>query len=94
VVACGIFGNISDDDVRRLIEAMPSLCGRRGVVIWTRHRRQPDLTISIGGWFADAGFEERTFESPGANQFSVGMHEMIETPQRFAPDESLFSFVR
>lgn len=47
VLLCGIFGNVSDADVRRTIEAAPQLCAPRAEVIWTRHRRDPDLTPSI-----------------------------------------------
>jgi hypothetical protein len=38
----GIFGNISDADVRTAIEAEPELCAPRADVVWTRHRHEPD----------------------------------------------------
>jgi hypothetical protein len=76
VLACGVFGNISDHDVRRTVETMPSLCTDRGIVIWTRHRRDPDLTPTIRAWFADAGFSESTFVSPGPDFFAVGIHQL------------------
>lgn len=44
VLACGVFGNISDDDIHRTVAAFPSLCAPGAAVIWTRHRRAPDLT--------------------------------------------------
>jgi hypothetical protein len=94
VTACGIFGNISDDDVRRLIGAMCVLCARDGGVIWTRHRRRPDLTPAIRGWFADAGFRERTFISPGPDEFAVGWHQLTAEPQSVTLPASLFTFVR
>lgn len=85
VLACGIFGNISDGDVHRTIGAMPALCLDGGHVVWTRHRRDPDLTPAVRRWFAEAGFEERAFESPGARDFAVGLHRRAEP---------LFTFVR
>lgn len=32
------------------------------MVIWTRHRRLPDLTPRIRAWFTDAGFDEVAFD--------------------------------
>lgn len=58
VVACGIFGNISEVDIRHTIELLPTLCARGATVVWTRHREAPDLTPAIRSWFAEAGFEE------------------------------------
>jgi hypothetical protein len=47
VLACGIFGNISDADLEGTVRHV-SMLGRTGtVVIWTRHRLEPDLTPSI-----------------------------------------------
>ena len=47
VLACGVFGNISDDDIVRTIETIRSLCAPGATVIWTRHRREPDLTPEV-----------------------------------------------
>lgn len=94
VTACGIFGNISDGDVERSIGVMRVLCATDGSVIWTRHRHRPDLTPAIRAWFADGGFQERAFISPGPDQFSVGWHQMSGEPQRNALPASLFTFVR
>jgi hypothetical protein len=94
IVVCGVFGNVSDDDVARLIHALPAMCSKRANVIWTRHRRVPDLTPHIRSWFAISGFAERAFVSPGPERFSVGRHEMVVPPQTTAIDERLFTFVR
>ncbi len=58
VLVCGVFGNIVDVDVERTIRALPQFCAREAVVVWTRHRRAPDLTPAVRGWFAASGFEE------------------------------------
>ncbi len=57
VLACGIFGNISDADIHRTIGLLPMLCEEGATVIWTRHCREPDLTPSVRRWLAEAGFE-------------------------------------
>jgi hypothetical protein len=85
LLLCGIFGNVSDDDVRRTVGAAAALCSLGGFVVWTRHRFAPDLTPSIRGWFADAGFAEVAFESPGTDDYAVGLHRRVEP---------LFTFTR
>jgi hypothetical protein len=94
IVACGIFGNISDADVQRLVESMPAMCATGANVVWTRHRRDPDLTPKIREWFASAGFEEHAFHSPGPGNYSVGRHQMAGPRSRITLTDPLFTFVR
>jgi hypothetical protein len=47
VVACGIFGNITDADIARTVFGLPGLCAPGAGVIWTRHTLPPDLTPAI-----------------------------------------------
>ena len=94
VLLCGIFGNISDDDVRRTIQAAPQLCAPGAEVVWTRHRKDPDLTPSIREWFADAGFDEVAFISPDTDVWSVGVHRFVGTPAELRPSEHWFTFFR
>jgi hypothetical protein len=61
VLACGVFGNIAAEDIRRTIEHLPMLCARGAAVIWTRGASDPDLRPAIRGWFAEHGFEEEFF---------------------------------
>lgn len=82
LLLCGIFGNVSDSDVRRTITAAPALCAPGGTVIWTRHRRPPDLTAQVREWFAAAGFAEVAFEAPdiGSTLIGVGVHRRPGDP--------------
>jgi Putative methyltransferase len=91
-LVCGVFGNISDDDVRRTIECLPSLVGPGGVVIWTRHRREPDLTPAIRRWFAAARFAEIGFDTEPGYLFGVGTHRLAGAGRPFDPDVRLFTF--
>jgi Putative methyltransferase len=77
VLICGVFGNISDGDIRSLVGKMPSFCAPGATVIWTRHRRPPDLTPSIREWFAEAGFAERSYVAPEPFILSVGSHQWV-----------------
>lgn len=67
LLLCGIFGNVSDVDIERTAAAAPALCAPGATVIWTRHRRPPDLTLRIRAWFTDAGltrWRSRTWRPP------------------------------
>jgi hypothetical protein len=92
VVSSGIFGNISDEDVRATIDAWPMLCAPGAAVVWTRHGREPDLRDAIRGWIADAGFEEERYVGPPGG-FGVGLARMTSAPRALAPDARLFTFV-
>jgi putative methyltransferase len=93
VLMAGVFGNIGDDDVRRTVAALPHLCRPAATVIWTRSRRDPDLTGPIRSWFADAGFAEHAFDAPEGTLFSVGVHRLTRTPSTPPPTGRLFSFL-
>lgn len=94
VLLCGIFGNISDDDVHRTIAAAPQLCRAGARVIWTRHRRTPDLTPQIRGWFRDHGLAEECFVAPGHASYSVGVQRFRGEPVPLVTDRQLFTFIR
>lgn len=93
VVACGIFGNITDGDVRNTIDQLPRLCGPRATVIWTRGRFEPDLTPTIRTWFAAAGFAELAFVPVPESTATVGANRLEVEPGRFRPDQRLFTFL-
>lgn len=93
VLACGIFGNITDEDVRRTVEHLPELCARGATVIWTRGRFEPDLTPTIRDWFRGAGFEELSFVGIPGSTGSVGAHRLTIPPPPFQPGARLFTFL-
>ena len=89
----GVFGNISDEDVRSTVDNASRLCAPGATVIWTRTREAPDLTPTVRGWFAEAGFVEEAFEAPDGVRFSVGVHRLAATPRPLG-EGRLFTFVR
>jgi protein-L-isoaspartate O-methyltransferase len=93
VLVCGVFGNLSDFDIQRVVGALPQLCATGGSVIWTRHRRAPDITPEIRAWFAAAGFEEQAFESAGENAFGVGRHVLTSPSEPLVTGQRLFTFL-
>ncbi len=94
VLVCGVFGNVPDADVRRTIRYLPAMCAPQAKVIWTRHRKAPDLTIEIRHWFAEAGFEEAAFVAPEDTWFGIGTNRFIGRTEPFERDVRLFSFFR
>jgi hypothetical protein len=94
VLLCGVFGNIDDSDVRQLIGALAQLCRAGATVIWTRSRRDPDLTPQLREWLAAAGLTEVSFTAPSDVLFSVGVHRFDGEPQLLQADRRWFSFVR
>ncbi|MGH3119872.1 MAG: class I SAM-dependent methyltransferase [Streptosporangiaceae bacterium] len=91
VLACGVFGNITDEDVARTIRCCAGLCAPGGTVVWTRARRKPDLVPQICDWFAAEGFERVGVSEP-ARGWGVGAHRFGRTPQPL-PDQKMFTFV-
>jgi hypothetical protein len=96
VLACGIFGNIPDDDIRRTVGYLPTLCAAGATVIWTRGRwpGTPDVPQDIRRWFGESGFDEVAFVASDAETFRVGAHRLVAPPRPLEPGERLFTFFR
>jgi Putative methyltransferase len=92
VVACGIFGNITDSDIQATVAALPSLCAPGALVLWTRHRGPPDLTPAIRSWLEAAGFREKAFDTSHDGFMSVGAHRLTGEPAALVPGHRLFTF--
>jgi ubiquinone/menaquinone biosynthesis C-methylase UbiE len=92
LLLCGIFGNISDEDVHRTIDNASRCCAPGAYLIWTRHLNAPDLTPQIRRWFANAGYEEQSFDSPPDTWVGVGMHKLSANPLLFDGRVNLFTF--
>jgi hypothetical protein len=96
VVVCGIFGNVSREDIAATIRALPAFCRRGANVVWTRHRRPPDATVAIRAQFAEAGFTEVAFDAPDGFILGTGRHRLDGDPGAFGPfdpERQLFDFV-
>ena len=93
LLLCGIFGNVSDRDIKRTVEAAPALCQVGTTVIWTRHRRPPDLTPQVRAWFAGSGFDEIAFDALGTSTLtSVGVNRLRRAAAATLPAHPLFTF--
>ena len=93
VLVCGVFGNMTDDDVRRTIGYCTQLCAHGGTVVWTRGRWEPDLVPQICDWFADRGFE-LGWVSDQAQGWGAGAHRFTATPVPLERGARMFTFTR
>jgi hypothetical protein len=106
VLMVGIFGNIADVDVWRLIDFAPQLCRPGAVLIWSRGRTfarelpgvsAGDINDEVRARFASAGFEERAYEThEGGGRPALGMVRYVGPAIVLDPDPSvaLFTFLR
>ncbi|MEU4675971.1 methyltransferase [Micromonospora sp. NPDC023737] len=92
VLVCGVFGNISDADIRATVRHCAALCATGGTVFWTRHRRAPDLVPTICDWFVAEGFTPVAVTSP-ADRIGVGVHRFLGAPRPLPAGERMFEFV-
>lgn len=93
LLLCGIFGNVSARDIQRTIAAAPALCAAGASVIWTRHRRAPDLTPDVRAWFGASGFDEVAFDALETSVLTgVGVNRLRRAPDAALPAEPLFTF--
>jgi microcompartment protein CcmK/EutM len=91
-VICGLFGNITDEDIERTIDTCTRLCATGGTVVWTRGRFAPDLVPQICAWFAERDFELEWLSEPDAG-FGVGVHRFTGEPRPLEPGTRMFTFV-
>lgn len=101
VMACGVFGNITDDDIAVTVARLPSLMAPGGHVIWTRGCRVPEDPTGFDGDPSDyvrgllhiVGFEEVAFVRPHDASFRVGVHRWPGPAATFEDDVRMFRFV-
>jgi hypothetical protein len=99
VLACGMFGNMTDASVERVTGYCTQLCATGGTVIWTRGRSLrrgpdgPDLVPQVCAWFERRGFERVWLSGPEYRE-CCGAHRFTGTPAPPEPDATMFAFNR
>lgn len=91
VLVCGVFGNLAAAELGGTIERLGQLCAPGATVIWTRHRRAPDLVPQIRESLEHAGFDEVAFGD--APPFGVGSNRLRVAPSPLQPGVKLFNFI-
>ena len=92
VVACGIFGNITDDDIERTIGFFPQLAKSGATVLWTRGRTDPDRIPLILNWFDERAFDLIWVSSPDVS-YGVGAHRFTGQSEPLVSGAQIFDFV-
>jgi hypothetical protein len=93
VLAVGIFGNISNEDVFATIRSLPQFCALGATVLWSRGQQLRDITDRIRNAFTQAGFEETAFHRPEDATFQIGTARYQGPPQQLQPAH-LFTFMK
>jgi len=95
VLVCGVFGNISEADIEKTLRALPMFAAPGATVIWTRHRREPDMTVNIRKWLEESSFQNTAYDPvPNSDTLgTVGVAKFVGKTQPLA-DEHLFTFIR
>lgn len=95
VLLSGIMGNITAEDIERLVHVSRQLCAPGATVIWTRGAQEPDLGPDIRRWFAETGFDEVScdewIEGTGLR---VGVERLAAEPEPLVPGQHIFTFTR
>jgi Putative methyltransferase len=91
VLACGLFGNMTDAHVEQTIDYLGQLCAEGGTVVWTRARWSPDLVPRVCAWFEGRGFERVSLTSANYVQ-CVGDHRRTVPPAALEPGAVMFTF--
>ncbi len=95
LLACGIFGNISDEDIRRCIDHLSMFCAPGASVLWTRATHpERDVPGMIRAHFSAAGFDEIAFDASDATTFRVGVNRLVAAPRPFEAGITMFTFRR
>ncbi|MFE0026552.1 hypothetical protein [Amycolatopsis sp. NPDC059021] len=92
VLLCGVFGNITDEDIERTVGVCAQLCGTGGAVVWTRHRGAPDRVPAICAWFEERAFDRQWLSAPDRG-FGVGVHRFRGEPRPLREGVRMFTFV-
>ncbi len=92
LLLCGIFGNVAPADIAATVAAVPSLTRPGAAVLWTRHRRHPDVTPWIRQRFHDAGCPAEAFVSSGPGGFAVGLQRVGPRASTAPLPPRLFTF--
>ena len=96
VLLVGIFGNITDEDLWRLLAFAPQLCAPGATLLWSRSTDGSDRNDEVRARLADAGFTELDYATSGGDDddTALGVVRYDGPPVAWRPGQPLFSFVR
>lgn len=92
VLACGVFGSITEDEIETTIGELPHLCATGATAIWTKEGNQPDLRSWVRDAFTAVGFEEVAYDTEEGTVFGVGSARWNAPPLPFRAGRQMFAF--
>lgn len=90
----GIFGNITDSDIRRTLLSIPQFCTTGAIVVWTRGRDDRDIGAQLRSWCIEAGCTELAYTTWPDMTAGVGAARFIGQRQPLVYGRRLFTFLR
>jgi hypothetical protein len=95
VLLVGIFGNVSDDDLWRLLGFAPQLCAPGTTLLWSRGLDGSDRNEQVRARLAEAGFTELEYATSGGDDAAaLGVVRYDGPPVPLQPGQPLFTFLR
>lgn len=95
VLLVGVFGNVSDADLDRTIDATPQLCAAGALLVWSRSIGDVDRNDGVAARFAGLGFDELDYAAfDGAQRPALGALRFTGEPRALVAGRRLFTFVR
>jgi hypothetical protein len=94
VLVCGVFGNVPETELPRLIQSLGFLCKSEGFMIWTRDLSENgDHRLGlVRELLRDSAFEEVSFQITSIGNMGVGTHRYLGQALPLPKDEKLFVF--
>lgn len=94
VLVCGVFGNVPETELPRLIQSLCFLCKSEGFIIWTRDLSENgDHRLSlVRELLRESAFEEVSFKITSIGNMGVGTHRYLGQALPLPKDEKLFVF--
>jgi hypothetical protein len=93
VIACGVFGNLTQEELNRLLDNLSFLSKPGAFVIWTRgHSNGIPYSENVRKILRASGFEEVNFQLTATGDMGVGLHRYLGENLPQPKEQQLFVF--
>lgn len=93
VIVCGVFGNLEEAELNRLLDNLSFLSKPGAFVIWTRgHSNGITYSDNVRKILSASGFEEVNFKLTATGDMGVGLHRYLGENLPKPKEQQLFVF--
>ncbi|MBD2598038.1 class I SAM-dependent methyltransferase family protein [Nostoc spongiaeforme FACHB-130] len=93
VIACGVFGNLTEAELNRLLDNLSFLSKPGAFVIWTRgHSNGIPYSDNVRKILSASGFAEVNFKLTATGDMGVGLHRYLGENLPQSKEQQLFVF--